>query len=624
MQGDAGDSAIRAPAPRAPSRAPVPAWLSIPVGVVLSAAAFLAARSLEDARIRREFLSAADLRLSAVQHRFDHHLGALETLRSQIECADRWDGRTFARYAGPTLDRCGTIRALAWVPRVAPADAPRIEELVRAEGASDFSIHPPAGAAAPAAADDRYPVLRLEPSLGREELLGLDLGAIPSCRTALEAARRASAPRTWRLAEAGRERIAKAHWITALPVASEAAGSPTPERGFVVALFDLEDILVDVARTLPADSLRLYLDGVEAPGPGEGARASRPPKPPRIACGDRVDAPERLASFGAAGGRFALVCSADPGFLDARRGVLPLATLGGGLLLTGLLALAFGTRELRGREGRRVQARIERERADRDAAERVSRESRRMLATLLDNLPGIAYRCRNDPSWTLEFVSDGCRALTGYPAEELLSQRVTFGDHLIVPEDRTAVWDAVQLALADARPWKIHYRIRDAYGEERWVDEQGRGVFDPSGRLLALEGFITDSTERRRAEAALAANAEILRSALDLAPAAVAILDASLCYLVASRRWRIDHRLGERPLIGLSHLDLFSDTPPEVRAALDRTLAGGSERGTIVRWNAATGALERVQFEARPWRRTDGSVGGLILVHEVAPEGAEA
>jgi len=127
------------------------------------------------------------------------------------------------------------------------------------------------------------------------------------------------------------------------------------------------------------------------------------------------------------------------------------------------------------------------------------RESERRLATLMANLPGMAYRCANQPHWPMEFVSEGCAGLTGWPASALLQNRPAFGE-LIVEADRQFVWDTVQRALAARRPYELTYRIRTADGQLRWVWERGCGVFAPDGSLLFLEGFITDITERKQAE----------------------------------------------------------------------------------------------------------------------------
>ena len=119
------------------------------------------------------------------------------------------------------------------------------------------------------------------------------------------------------------------------------------------------------------------------------------------------------------------------------------------------------------------------------------------------NLPGMAYRCRNDANWSMEFVSEGCFGLTGYPTSAVQENRlVAYGD-LIHPHDRKAVWDGVQQALAKRCRFQLEYRIRTAQGEEKWVWEQGAGVFSETGELQALEGFITDINDRKRTEARL-------------------------------------------------------------------------------------------------------------------------
>ena len=140
------------------------------------------------------------------------------------------------------------------------------------------------------------------------------------------------------------------------------------------------------------------------------------------------------------------------------------------------------------------------------------RETQRMLAGLMRNLPGMSYRCRNDAEWTMEFVSDGCISLTGYYPDDIVdNRRIAYGK-LIQPDDRDRVWREVQAALRRKRYFRLRYRITRADGETRWAWEQGCGVFAKGGQLLAIEGFVMDVTERMRAEEALRRSEEKFRS----------------------------------------------------------------------------------------------------------------
>jgi PAS domain S-box-containing protein len=141
-------------------------------------------------------------------------------------------------------------------------------------------------------------------------------------------------------------------------------------------------------------------------------------------------------------------------------------------------------------------------------------ESERKLSTLMDNLPGMAYRCENDRNWTAFFLSKGCVRLTGYQPDDFTGKKMFYND-IIHPDDREKVWNDVQLYLNEKKRYQLVYRIVTAHGEEKWVHEQGAGIYSPEGELMFLEGFIGDITKRIKAneeinkakEAAEAANA---------------------------------------------------------------------------------------------------------------------
>lgn len=123
-----------------------------------------------------------------------------------------------------------------------------------------------------------------------------------------------------------------------------------------------------------------------------------------------------------------------------------------------------------------------------------------LLTPLLAILPGFIYRCKNDKDWTMFYLSDQCEAVTGYPAKDFIhNKRLAYND-IIREDDRTAIYALWEKALAENRAFEHEYRIITAAGEERWVWERGKGIYNPEGQLLYLEGYIEDITRRKHTE----------------------------------------------------------------------------------------------------------------------------
>ncbi|WP_181685174.1 PAS domain S-box protein [Halorhabdus salina] len=157
----------------------------------------------------------------------------------------------------------------------------------------------------------------------------------------------------------------------------------------------------------------------------------------------------------------------------------------------------------------------------RDITERVERTRR--LETLIGNLPGIVYRCRNEPGWPMEYVKGDCEAITGYAATAIENQSVVWGEDVIHPDDRERVWQAVQDSLDAEGHFELTYRIRTADGETRWMWERGQLV-DGRNDEPVLEGFITDITERKEWEEELEAVNTLLSTLFETVPVGVTVL----------------------------------------------------------------------------------------------------
>ncbi len=134
--------------------------------------------------------------------------------------------------------------------------------------------------------------------------------------------------------------------------------------------------------------------------------------------------------------------------------------------------------------------------AKRRKAEADLQENLRFLQTLINNLPGFIYRCLNDRDWTMEYLTHQVEEITGYKPEDFIHNRTLAFNDIIHPDFRELLWEKWQRILAEKSVFEHEYQIITKSGEVKWVWERGRGIYNEKGEVIALEGFITDVTER--------------------------------------------------------------------------------------------------------------------------------
>jgi PAS domain S-box-containing protein len=221
------------------------------------------------------------------------------------------------------------------------------------------------------------------------------------------------------------------------------------------------------------------------------------------------------------------------------------------------------------------------------------------------------------------FLSQRSKELLGYPSDALIDAKTR--EHLVHPEDRAHVADTMDRHLKGETPlFECEYRRLCGDGTYLWVLARGRVIArDSDGRPLRIVGTHRDIAERRQAQEALKNREALLHEFITHAPAAIAMLDREMRYVYASRRWLSDYKLSGQDIIGRCHYDVFPDGPEGRKEMHRRVLAGAVESCAEDPYPRANGTTEWLQWEARPWRESDGQIGGLIFFSQVITERKE-
>lgn len=202
---------------------------------------------------------------------------------------------------------------------------------------------------------------------------------------------------------------------------------------------------------------------------------------------------------------------------------------------------------------------------------------------LLGIMPGVVYRCDNDENRVMHFLSEGCYQLTGYPAENFLNKKDFPYSKLIHSEDYWRTWKEIQTALSENRPYRISYRIKHANGEVRTVQEQGKGVFNHSGKVIALEGWIIDVSDQKKVEDALSESETHYRNLVEISPDGVVLVDPEGRFLFSNQQMAVILGVeSNHSLVGKNVMDFIA---PNTRQNASAEIAGKLSGNNIHRGN---------------------------------------
>lgn len=210
--------------------------------------------------------------------------------------------------------------------------------------------------------------------------------------------------------------------------------------------------------------------------------------------------------------------------------------------------------------------------------------------------------------WRYRYINDAAAYYERRTKEEFLGHTIL---ELHPGIEKTPLFAVLQRCMLERSVERIEHEVMYPDGDSAWyellVQPVPEGIF-----ILSL-----DITERKQTELALLEREQQFKLFVEHAPAALAILDNEMRYLLVSRRWLTDYRVRETNVIGRSHYDLFPDLPAQWKEIHQRCLAGAVEHSEADPFPRADGSFDWVRWEIHPWRKLDGTIGGILILSKV-------
>ncbi len=129
-----------------------------------------------------------------------------------------------------------------------------------------------------------------------------------------------------------------------------------------------------------------------------------------------------------------------------------------------------------------------------------------------------------------------------------------------------------------------------------------------------------DVGEFMRVEGVLRENEERLRLLIEHAPAALAMFDTEMRYLLCSNRWRTDYGLGDRELRGIMLYEVFPEIGAVWKDVHQRGMRGEVIRSEADRFERLDGRVQWIRWEVRPWHNAQNHVAGIVIFSEEISE----
>ncbi|MDZ4840414.1 MAG: PAS domain-containing sensor histidine kinase [Bacteroidota bacterium] len=117
-----------------------------------------------------------------------------------------------------------------------------------------------------------------------------------------------------------------------------------------------------------------------------------------------------------------------------------------------------------------------------------------LMHGLMNGFQGIVYQCQANELRTIEYISPGCKEISGYEREAFSGINVLNLNNLVHADDMIIIQKNLLQKTHQNKNYQIQYRIHHKDGGLRVVQDSGQIIYNDLGKQAVYTGYITDIT----------------------------------------------------------------------------------------------------------------------------------
>ncbi|MBU2552549.1 MAG: PAS domain S-box protein [Proteobacteria bacterium] len=212
------------------------------------------------------------------------------------------------------------------------------------------------------------------------------------------------------------------------------------------------------------------------------------------------------------------------------------------------------------------------------------------------------------------YISPGFEKIWGRPPDPVYHSPSVLLDY-IYPDDR----EFAERTIRDSQSgrWDIEYRIVRPDGTDRWIRDRGLPLLGANGRTAQLVGVITDETDRKMAELALAEQEELYKNILESMTEGVLALDTNYRYTLYNPAMERISKIPRDQLVGTDRT-LWEVFPKYDKRGIEHIVKGAMDgragHAESIPYQLADGTRGWTDETFVPLRSAGGEIRGVVAV----------